>query len=205
MVPNGAASAADLFAAHMQAELNADLEATMATMVAEPHLLLAEAGAQGDEILRADPGNVTFVPERICMARRRLLSVPGSNNGICMNILPNGKLVIIGIVALIAIGPKELPTVLRTLGQWMGKIKRMAAEFQGQFQEAMREAEMADLKKSVDEMTDMACSIVEQLVASGKIPREAAKNHRHSHLLLNALAFSYALIEESIVDSGNPP
>src|SRR2546423_13315516 len=67
-----------------------------------------------------------------------------------------GKLVIIGVVALIAIGPKELPAVLRTVGQYMGKIRRMASEFQGQFQEAMREAEMADLKKSVDEMTDVA-------------------------------------------------
>jgi len=63
-----------------------------------------------------------------------------------------GKLVIIGIVALIAIGPKELPAVLRTLGQWMGKVKRMAAEFQGQFQEALREAEMADLKKQVEDL-----------------------------------------------------
>jgi sec-independent protein translocase protein TatB len=64
-----------------------------------------------------------------------------------------GELVLIGIVALIAIGPKELPTVLRTVGQYMGKIKRMAAEFQGQFQEAMREAEMADLKKQADDLT----------------------------------------------------
>ncbi len=63
-----------------------------------------------------------------------------------------GKLVIIGIVALIAIGPKELPTVLRTLGQWMGKIRRMASEFQGQFQEALREAEMADLKKQAEDL-----------------------------------------------------
>ena len=66
------------------------------------------------------------------------------------------ELVVIGVVALIAIGPKELPGVLRTVGQYMGKIRRMASEFQGQFQEAMREAEMADLKKSVDEMTDAA-------------------------------------------------
>src|SRR4051794_18196548 len=64
-----------------------------------------------------------------------------------------GKLVIIGVVALIVIGPKELPTVLRTVGQWMAKIRRMASEFQGQFQEAMREAEMADLKKQFDETT----------------------------------------------------
>ena len=66
------------------------------------------------------------------------------------------ELLIIGVVALIAIGPKELPGVLRTVGQWMGKVRRMASEFQGQFQEAMREAEMADLKKQVDEMTDAA-------------------------------------------------
>jgi len=63
-----------------------------------------------------------------------------------------GELVVIGIVALIAIGPKELPTVLRTLGQYMGKVRRMAAEFQGQFQEAMREAEMADLKKHAEDL-----------------------------------------------------
>ena len=66
------------------------------------------------------------------------------------------ELLVIGIVALIAIGPKELPGVLRAVGNYMGKIRRMASEFQGQFQEAMREAEMADLKKSVDEMTDSA-------------------------------------------------
>ncbi len=63
-----------------------------------------------------------------------------------------GKLVIIGIVALIAIGPKELPTVLRTLGQWVAKIRRMASEFQGQFQEALREAELADLKKQAEDL-----------------------------------------------------
>ncbi|MFL6822399.1 MAG: Sec-independent protein translocase protein TatB [Xanthobacteraceae bacterium] len=69
-----------------------------------------------------------------------------------------GELLIIGVVALIAIGPKELPGVLRTLGQWMSKLRRMASEFQSQFHEAMREAEMADLKKQVDDMTSQAQS-----------------------------------------------
>jgi sec-independent protein translocase protein TatB len=69
------------------------------------------------------------------------------------------ELVVIAVVALIAIGPKELPGVLRTVGQWMGKARRMAAEFQGQFQEALREAEMADLKKSFDEVREAATSI----------------------------------------------
>jgi sec-independent protein translocase protein TatB len=62
------------------------------------------------------------------------------------------EFLLIGVVALIVIGPKELPSVLRTLGQWTRKVRSMAAEFQGQFQEAMREAEMADLKKQVDDI-----------------------------------------------------
>jgi sec-independent protein translocase protein TatB len=66
------------------------------------------------------------------------------------------ELVVIAVVALIAIGPKELPGVLRMVGQWMGKARKMATEFQGQFQEAMREAEMADLKKSFDEVKEAA-------------------------------------------------
>ena len=63
-----------------------------------------------------------------------------------------GELILIGIVALVAIGPKELPGALRTLGQWVAKVRRMATEFQNQFHEAMREAELAELKKEVDEM-----------------------------------------------------
>ena len=62
------------------------------------------------------------------------------------------EFLLIGIVALVVIGPKELPGVMRTLGQWTRKIRSMAADFQNQFQEAMREAEMADLKKQVDDM-----------------------------------------------------
>ena len=69
------------------------------------------------------------------------------------------ELVVIGVVALIAIGPKELPGVLRMVGQWMGKARRMAGEFQSQFQEAMREAEMADVKKQFDDITQTASSV----------------------------------------------
>src|ERR1700753_299410 len=69
------------------------------------------------------------------------------------------EIAVIAVVALIAIGPKELPGVLRMVGQWMGKARKMAAEFQGQFQEAMREAEMADLKKSFDEVREAASGL----------------------------------------------
>jgi sec-independent protein translocase protein TatB len=81
------------------------------------------------------------------------------------------ELVVIAVVALIAIGPKELPGVLRMVGQWMGKARKMAAEFQGQFQEAMREAEMADLKKTFDEVKETATGL-----ASGNVMTSLQKD-----------------------------
>lgn len=62
------------------------------------------------------------------------------------------EFLLIGVVALIVIGPKELPAVMRTLGQWTRKVRAMAADFQNQFQEAMREAEVADLKNEFDNL-----------------------------------------------------
>jgi sec-independent protein translocase protein TatB len=69
------------------------------------------------------------------------------------------KLLIVGVVALIAIGPKELPGVLRNVGRWMATLQRMKTEFQSQFQEALREAEMEDLKKQVEELTEAGRSV----------------------------------------------
>ena len=70
------------------------------------------------------------------------------------------KMIIVGIVALAVIPPKDLPRVMRTVGQTVGKMRRMAAEFQGQFMEAMREVEReADLdsvKKEFQAISDQA-------------------------------------------------
>jgi sec-independent protein translocase protein TatB len=66
------------------------------------------------------------------------------------------ELLVIGIVALVVIGPKELPGVLRSVGQMVGKLRRMAGEFQGQFQEALREAELDSLKKGFTDFTEDA-------------------------------------------------
>jgi sec-independent protein translocase protein TatB len=77
-----------------------------------------------------------------------------------------GHLLAVAVVALVVIGPKELPAVLRTVGQWTTKIRRMAAEFQGQFQEALREAEMADLKKEIDSLHDTARGFTSQVTDS---------------------------------------
>ncbi len=67
-----------------------------------------------------------------------------------------GKLLIVGMVALVVIGPKDLPRVLRQFGQAVGKLRRMAGEFQGQFMEAVREADLQDLRQEVAKLKDTA-------------------------------------------------
>jgi sec-independent protein translocase protein TatB len=87
-----------------------------------------------------------------------------------------GEFILIAVVALIVIGPKELPAVLRTIGQWTVKIRRMAAEFQGQFQEALREAEMADLRKEVDNLNEQAKNFTSfDPVSFQGVPKEEPK------------------------------
>jgi sec-independent protein translocase protein TatB len=70
------------------------------------------------------------------------------------------KMIIVGIVALAVIPPKDLPRVMRTIGQTLGKMRRMAAEFQGQFMEAMREvereADLESVKKEFQAINDQA-------------------------------------------------
>lgn len=69
-----------------------------------------------------------------------------------------GEFVVIGTVALVVIGPKELPGVLRTVGQAVGKIRRMASDFQGQFQEALREADFDEARKTISGLNDSTSS-----------------------------------------------
>ena len=88
------------------------------------------------------------------------------------------ELLVIGVVALIAIGPKELPGVLRSLGHWMGKVRRMASEFQDQFREAMREAEVADLKQQFDEASAKATSAFNNPLETAQKEVEAAFGYR---------------------------
>jgi sec-independent protein translocase protein TatB len=60
------------------------------------------------------------------------------------------EIMVIGVVALLVVGPKELPALLRTVGRYVGMIKQQAAEFRAQFDEAMRESEIEQLKKEVE-------------------------------------------------------
>jgi|HubBroStandDraft_4_1064222.scaffolds.fasta_scaffold246543_2 sec-independent protein translocase protein TatB len=62
------------------------------------------------------------------------------------------ELLIIGAVALIVVGPKDLPILLRRVGQWMGRMRAMAAEFRASFDELARQSELDELRKEVEAM-----------------------------------------------------
>ena len=82
--------------------------------------------------------------------------------------LGSTKLLLLGIIALLVVGPKELPGMLRTIGRYVGMIKRQAAEFRTQFDDAMKESELADLKKQVEDISREAETAVRDAETSIK-------------------------------------
>jgi sec-independent protein translocase protein TatB len=97
--------------------------------------------------------------------------------------LTSSKLLILGVVALIVVGPKELPFLLRTIGKYVGMIRRQANEFRAQFDEAMREAELESIRKDVENVArdaetslrDAGSSVDREIHASEQAISEPAK------------------------------
>jgi sec-independent protein translocase protein TatB len=65
------------------------------------------------------------------------------------------EMLVIAIVMIVVVGPKDLPRMLRTFGKTTAKLRAMAGDFQKQFNEALKEAELDDVKKSVDELRSL--------------------------------------------------
>ncbi|WP_027146799.1 Sec-independent protein translocase protein TatB [Mesorhizobium sp. WSM3626] len=66
------------------------------------------------------------------------------------------EMLVIAIVMIVVVGPKDLPNMLRTFGRTAAKLRAMAGDFQKQFNEALKEAELDDVKKSVDELRGLS-------------------------------------------------
>jgi sec-independent protein translocase protein TatB len=64
------------------------------------------------------------------------------------------ELLVIAVVALVVIGPKELPGLLRTWGRWMAQMRGMASEFRGHVDEMIRQTELEDVKKQLAGTSD---------------------------------------------------
>lgn len=65
------------------------------------------------------------------------------------------EMLVIAIVMIVVVGPKDLPKMLRTFGRTTAKLRSMAGDFQRQFNEALKEAELDDVKKSVDSLRSL--------------------------------------------------
>lgn len=75
------------------------------------------------------------------------------------------EMLVIAIVMIVVVGPKDLPKMLRTFGRTTAKMRQMAGDFQKQFNEALQEAELDEVKKSVDSLRELnpATQIKKQL------------------------------------------
>jgi sec-independent protein translocase protein TatB len=65
------------------------------------------------------------------------------------------ELLVIGVVALVVIGPKDLPIAIKAVGKWVGKARQAAREFQDTFDEMVREAELDQARKQMQALTDL--------------------------------------------------
>lgn len=61
-------------------------------------------------------------------------------------------LTIMLVVALVVVGPKDLPRLMNMAGKWAGKARAMASEFRRSFDEMARESELAELRKEIEEL-----------------------------------------------------
>lgn len=85
------------------------------------------------------------------------------------------ELLILGLVTLIFVGPKELPRFLGTLGKYMGVIRRQANEFRSVFEQAMREAEMEEIQKEVRAVSDGVKASLDEATRSVEGVKAAAQ------------------------------
>ncbi len=72
------------------------------------------------------------------------------------------ELLLLGVIALLVVGPKELPAMMRAVGRYVGILKRHADEFRSHFSDVMQESEIQELKKELQEVREDAQSALEK-------------------------------------------
>ena len=68
------------------------------------------------------------------------------------------EFIFLALIALIVVGPKDLPVLMRKVGQWVGKMRGLAAEFRSSFDELARQSELDELRKEVDALRSQRLS-----------------------------------------------
>ncbi|HYM01927.1 MAG TPA: Sec-independent protein translocase protein TatB [Stellaceae bacterium] len=87
------------------------------------------------------------------------------------------EIALIAVVALVVIGPKDLPRVMRTVGFWVGRARSIAREFQSSLDQMIRESELEDVRKQVEDATkvDLPNSIEKAVDPTGDLQRNLAE------------------------------
>jgi sec-independent protein translocase protein TatB len=78
------------------------------------------------------------------------------------------KLIIIAMLAIVVVGPKDLPALLRAIGKFVGQIRRQADEFRRQFDEAMKDTELDQIRKDVEDIKRTATESVRDIERSAE-------------------------------------
>ncbi len=82
------------------------------------------------------------------------------------------ELAVVGALLLVVVGPKDLPRVLRTVGIWTGKARRMARDFQKALDQYARDAEIDDVKKAIETPLKAKKAVTAVIDPTGALKKE---------------------------------
>src|SRR5947199_7899943 len=93
------------------------------------------------------------------------------------------ELLLIGVVALIFIGPKDLPRALRIAGYWVGKARTLSREFQSSVDQMIREAELDEMRQQLKKATefDIDKEFHKTIDPTGEVAESVAPQESHTH------------------------
>jgi sec-independent protein translocase protein TatB len=118
--------------------------------------------------------------------------------------LSPAHILIVVVVALIVVGPKDLPMLLRKIGQFMGKMRGMANEFRASFDEMARQSELDELRKEVEAMRTAANAATPDLGLTDAMKMDAEGAYMDQWQASHAAAEAYVPPEQTILPPAEP-
>ena len=117
------------------------------------------------------------------------------------------ELLVIGVVALVVIGPKDMPLAIRAMSRWASKARALAREFQQGIDEVVRESELQDIKKNIEEVQtlDLQNEIAKTVDPTGEIAKNLDLGEVEKSLDQTARALTYEPAAPAAAAPDAPP